>query len=463
MPSYKQDTCNIPGCEELVYEHHMCQKHYEFYSVNPLTVRFMTQEKALEDGTAGWKLKLKVVLQSIIHHAQNLPMPLISHFPLEHVFLGELYSLSAKKAIDRKRIEQVIADFDIPENENIADMRRVLNIRDIETSELGPKENYLLGRKDLPSMWPILISVVGFIFLYCFYDWIVSSDIQIRGAGLAHVEAIYRKCVPLGYALAVFVLFGILMPYQYNFFIERCYNMALYKRVEDNADVVNQVKFVKERRARSGSYYWSLYGVATGVTTAIFWSLLGGDTKLSWSVAFLGLAISMAIVPLLYSFKVMALYYPVVESMKRKRVAIDLYNADHRGGLSRFHRFLYLTFLYNEGVSIVLVMLYSQLPISKWWLILLIPMLLLRFNHAGWALVAWIRSIVDFNKEKHAEQRHLIALEGSTENMSKMELLGKTYPIGIIPILLFLVGSIIIPYVVNQLPQLSDLIENIGK
>lgn len=460
--SYKQNICNVPGCDKQEYEHHMCQRHYEFYSGNSITAQFIAQEKALEDGTAGWKLILKKVFQFIVHYTFNIPMPLINHFPLEHVFLGELYSLRTNNTIDRKRVEQVISDFDIPENENISDIRRLLNIRDIETSELGPKEEYLLGRNDLPSLWPVLISIIGFILMFCFFEWIVTSDIQINGAGLLQVEEIYQKFVPYGYALLLFVIFGLLIPCQYNFFIERCYSMTLYKRVEDNADVVNQVKFVKERKARSGSYYWSLCGVVTGITVVIFWSLLGGDTIISWSVMLLCFTISLAIVPLLFSYNEMVLYYPVVESMKRKRVMIDLYNADHRGGLSHYHRFLYFTFLYNEGVSIVLLMLYYQLLNSKWWLIPLILILLKRFNHASWALIGWIRSIVDFYKEKRTEKNRLIALEGSSENMNKMKLLNKTYPIGLIPILSFLVSSIIIPYMVNQLPKLSALIGCIG-
>ena len=339
--AYKVGTCNIPNCAEPEYKHHMCKKHYDFYSANQITARFMEEVDAIENGSAGWKLKFKLVFQSFFHHALNWPTPLIHHFPLEHVFIGELYSLRTSKTVDRKRVEQVLGDSDISKNENIADMRRILNIRDIETSELGPKDDYLLGHKDLPSLWPILISVIGFILLYCIFERIDDSDMQISGASLLQVEEIYQKCIPLGYALAVFVLFGILMPRQYNFFIDRCYNMTLYKKVEDNVDVVNQVKFVKDRRARSESYYWSLYGVALGVTFAICWSLLGENMIFSWSAVILGLAISMAFVPLLFSFNVMALYYPVVESMKRKRVAIDLYNADHRGGLSRYHRFLY--------------------------------------------------------------------------------------------------------------------------
>lgn len=456
---YKVGTCNIPNCTEPEYKHHMCKKHYDFYSKNERTVRFMEEVEAIEKGIAGWKLKLKLIMQFLVHHVLNWPMPLIHHFPLEHVFIGELYSLRTNKAIDRKRVEQVIADFDIPKNENIADIRRILNIRDIETSELGPKERYFLGKDDLPSKWPIIISVMGFVLLFCFFEWIVTSDIQVRGSGVQQMEAIYKQYAPLGFALMVFMWFGVLMPTQYNFFIERCYNMTLYKRVEDNVDVVNQVKFVKDRKAKSEDYYWTLYGITIGVTLAIFWFMLGEGTIFSWPVLLLCFAISMAVVPLKFSYNEMVLFYPVVESMKKKRVAIDLYNADHRGGLSHYHSFLYKIFLYNEGTSIVLITIYSLLPISKWWIILLYLMLRNRFNHAGWAIVGWIRSIMDFYKEKQVEKARLSAFEGSVENMEKMELLNKVYPLGIIPFLKFLILSFLIPYIVNQLPKLNNFID----
>ena len=457
--AYKVGTCNVPNCAEPEYKHHMCKKHYDFYSANQITARFMEEVDAIEKGTAGWKLKLKLIMQFLVHHALNWPMPLIHHFPLEHVFIGELYSLRTSKTVDRKRVEQVIGDFDISKNENIADMRRILNIRDIETSELGPKEKYLLGNRDLPSKLPILISAIGFILLFCFFEWIISQDILIKGYDLLQLKTLYYKFMPLGYSLILVVLMGVLMPTQYNFFIERCYNMTLYNDVKDNADVVNQVRFVKERKALSGGYYWTLFGVSTGLTIAVFWSLLSGDTIISWSAVFLCFAISMAVVPLMYSYNEMALFYPVVESMKKKRVAIDLYNADHRGGLSRYHSFLYKIFLYNEGITTVLIMLYRMLPISKWWIILLIPTLLMRYNHAGWAIAGWIRSIVDFYKEKRAEKARLSAFEGSVENMEKMELLNKVYPLGIIPFLKFLILSFLIPYIVNQLSELSDFVE----
>ena len=229
--AYKDHQCNVPGCDEPEYSHHMCKRHYDFYTENPLTVRFMDAVQALEDGTAGWKLKGKVILQSLVHHSLNIPMPLIKHFPLEHVFLGELYSLRHTKTINTERIQRVIEDFDIPENENLSDMQRVLNIRDIETSELGPKENYLLKKNDLPSKWPIFLSVIGLCLVFCFFQWIAGENFQIRGVGLAQVEAVYRRYFPLACALAGAVFLGVLIPSQYNFFVERCYNMTLYRDI----------------------------------------------------------------------------------------------------------------------------------------------------------------------------------------------------------------------------------------
>ena len=116
MPKYIPNICNISGCEEPEYKHHLCKRHYEFYSANPTTLRFMAEREALDNRRAEWKLKLKRIMQYIIHYVLNFPMPLVEHFPLEHIFLGELYSLEREDSVDSVRVEQVIEDFNIPEN-----------------------------------------------------------------------------------------------------------------------------------------------------------------------------------------------------------------------------------------------------------------------------------------------------------------------------------------------------------
>lgn len=462
MLSYKQNICNVPGCNEPEYKHHMCQKHYEFYSNNPTTTRFMEEVQALEDNTAGWKLKLKVLYQSFIHHLLNIPMPLIKHFPLEHVFLGEFYSMRKSETINSERVQQVITDFDIPENENLSDMQRRLNILDLETSEIGPKEKYLLAKKDLPSKLPIFLSIIGTTLLFCFFKWFVAEDFNLRGVGLFQIEQLFGRYIPYLCALIVFIYLGLLIPSQYNYFLKRAYNMTLFKDVKANADLVNQVKFVKERKGRSRSYYATILGCTLGFSVLLFGTLLGHGSPIRWLSVMFCFALVLAVVPLLYSYNEMVLYFPVVEVLKRKRISIDLYNADYRGGLKKYHIFLYLTFLYNEGVAVVLITVYALLPISKWWIVLLIVLLLPRFNHAGWALFGWIRSLVDFYKEKKAERIRLMSMEGSAVNMNKMALLNKAHPVGIIRFLFFLIVMVLIPYIVNQLPKWSVLLEWTG-
>lgn len=437
----------------------MCQKHYEFYSQNPLTARFMAEAEALENKTAGWKLKMKMVRQSIIHYSLNLPMPLINHFPLEHVFLGEFYSMRNKEPIDSERIQQIIADFDIPENENLSDMRRRLNFRDIETSELGPREHYRLSRKDLPSKWPIVLSLIGLLFLVGFFSWFADPAFQIRGRDFIQLELLFWKYLPYLCALTLFIFLGLQIPSQYNYFVDRAYSMTLYKDVRENADLVNQVKFVKERRTRSGSYYASILGSVNGSALIIFISLLGHGSPITWKSILFCLAVVLAVVPLVYAYAEMVLYFPVVEALKKKRITIDLYNADHRGGLKAYHLFLYRLFLFNEGLALVIASIYLSFPISKWWLLLFMFLLLPRFNHAGWAMVGWARSVADFNREKRAEKSRLSAMEGSADNMGKMELLDKTHPVGLIPLLKYAAVSILIPYMLSQLPKWPELLE----
>lgn len=431
----------------------MCKMHYEFYAKNPITAQRMEEVQALEDGTANWKLIVKTVIQSLIHHSLNISMPLIEHFPLEHVFQAEAYSLRHNKAVDSERVKEVIKDFNIPETDYASGMQRGLNIKDVETSDIGLKDDYLLRGKDLPAKWPVILSLLGFMLLFVFFEWLASPDIQIET---------YIKFFPLGVSLQFFIFLGVLIPSKYNFFVEKCYNMTMFKTLDDNVGVLNQIRFVKERKGRSKDYYVAACISAIWGTLVVVGSLLMGNSTITWNSLLFYIGLTVIIFSMFFSYNEMALFYPVIESIKKKRIAIDLYNADHRGGLKYYHRFLYLTFLYNEGLIVTLLILLNLLDVSFGWYLVTVFFLVFRFNHAGWALVSWIRSIVDFYKEKCEEQNRLIALEGSSENMRKMELLNKTYPIGIIPILLFLIVSIIIPYVVNQLPKLSEMIGGIG-
>lgn len=462
MIHYKPHICNIHNCSNPEYKNHMCHEHYDFYMQNPAVQRVVYEVESLENKKADGKLKVKRLIQSLFHYSFDIPMPLVEHFPLEHVFLVELNTASHCKQVDSERCKRIISDFDVPENENIAAMKRVLNTRDIETSELGPKEKYKLEKKDYPSMIPIIFTVVGIFLLLGFFEWIVGTVFQVRGANLYTIRTICLQYIPYVCAFAFFVILGLMIPSSYNFFVDRCYNMTLFKRIEDNADIVNQVCYVKERKARAGSYYATLLGSSLGTIVCIFWSILGGGTPFTWQVVFFVLAVAFILVPLVFSFAEMPLFYPVIEHMKRKRVSIYLYNADRRGGLKKYHQFLYKVFLYSEGVAVVLLDVVWNAPISHWWTVLALLFVLPRFNHAVWAVVGWFRSVIDFRRAKAAEMERLQIAEGSKENMEQMELLKKTHATGAVPVLVFVLTSILIPYLVGNLPKITELLQKIS-
>lgn len=462
MVEYKSNTCNICGCNNPVYEDHMCKEHYDFYTRNPRVTRIVQEKELLEAGCADWSLRVKRLLHTLVHLTCDIPMPLYEHFPLEHIYLTELYTIKHAKQVDVERYKKIKEEFDIPENENIAMMERMLNYHDIETSELGPKEKYQLGENDLPSAVPLILAVIGLFLLFAIIGWIAKPVFQIRGMYLDELAALFQRYIPYVIAFAIVIILGHTIPSQYNFFIERSYNMMLFERVEDNVDLVNQVKYIKERNARAGSYYSTLRGIAMANIVIVFSYLLGGGTELSWTSFFFVLGIVLLFIPLFYAFSELVLFYPVIESMKKKRVSIDLYNADNRGGLKRYHRYLYTVFLYSEGVAVLLIAFFRILPISKAWVLLIMPLLYFRFNHAGWAFDGWVRSIIDFYKKKSAEKARLIVAPGTPENLAKMDALKKIHATGLFPVALRFVGVVLVPYLINQLPRLTELLQRAG-
>ena len=457
---YKVGTCNVPNCVESEYKHHMCKKHYDFYSGNKITARFMEEMEAIEKGTAGWKLKSKLILQSLVHHALNWPMPLIDHYPLEHIFKAEYTSLKNSEDVDEARVKVVMSDFKSVDNEGVLGMKRLLNFRNIYTSELAEKDTYLFTKKDLPSKWPILISVIGFIVLSVFVKWVVEPDFVVMGVGQDQIKAFYNVNIVYLWALALFMTLGLMIPSQYNFFIEKSLKLTLFEKFEDNLDVINQARFVIQRKALSKDYYILI--ILSSLSSAIWICLFfitNTNSPFNWKVMLLCVALVLIISPLVYSYSEMALFYPVVESLKKKRIAIDLYNADYRGGLKKYHRYLFIVFLYNEGVALSFVKLFELLPFSIIGCIVLSFVLFFRLNHAGWAIISFVRSLRDFYREKNAEQKRLALMKGSIESMTKMEQLRKIHSIGILPVFSYFVGVILIPYVINQLPKWKELLD----
>ena len=145
-----------------------------------------------------------------------------------------------------------------------------------------------------------------------------------------------------------------------------------------------------------------------------------------------------------------------MNAFKNKSVSIDLYNSDHRGGLRRYHAFLFLIFIYSEGFAFTLLKIIDTVPMPLGIKLLLGLIILMRLRHAGMAISNWIRSVKDFYAAKRVEEDRLATLPGSVENMNMANALKKNSPFALMPYIVKLIILIIIPYLINQLPSLEE-------
>lgn len=462
LPNYNEHVCNIVDCDKPIYKSGMCKEHYRFYISSPETADVINEMAKLKSGTASWGLKFKRVLHWICHLVMDIPMTLYEHFPLEHVFLAELKAARKMRGLDTERICKVVRDFDVVGNENIATMKNLMDNADVEHQDFQPKEEYYLTSKNLPARWFPLISILGVLGFSAFYIYMPEYDTQIFYMPFLYVKLLSFKLAPYIIALAVFMMIGLSIPYQYNSFINKCFGLTLFEKLEDNLHVLNEIKFVKERKVRAKGYYASFIGVALGAATICLFDICCGDGGFKWEFIPLAINYTITIIPIIYAFHVMALYYPVMNAFTHKRVSIDLYNSDNCGGLRRYHTFLFLIFIYCEGFSLVLLKIIGTVTMPLGVKILLGLIILMRLRHAGMAIINWIRSVRDFYAAKHIEEDRLASLPGSVENMTMANTLRKTSPFILIPYIIKLIIFIIIPYLINQLPTLQEALVLLG-
>ena len=462
LPKYNQHVCNVADCDNPIYRSGMCKEHYEFYMSSLETARVINEMEMLKSGNATWALKFKRVLHWICHLTMNIPMTLYEHFPLEHIFIAELSALRKGQCVDPERAQKVIRDFDVPENQNIATMKNLLDNRDTENLEILPKEEYYLAGKDLPIKWLPLISIIGVLGFCGFYIYLPDYDIQIFDMSFANVKLLSLKLAPYIISLAVFVMAGLCIPYRYNSFISKCYGLTLFNKLKDNIHVLNQIKFVKERQVGEKGYYASFIAFVLGAITIYISNIGYADGGFKWELVLLATSYIMTVIPIMYAFYVLALYYPVMNAFKNKRIRIDLYNSDHRGGLKQYHGFLFLIFIYNQGFSVVLLKIMDTLPMPLGAQIILWLIRLMRLKYAGMAIINWSLSIKDFYTAKHVEEERLTSLPGSVENMNLANALNKISPFALIPYVIKVIILIVIPYFINQLPSIEEALIFLG-
>lgn len=444
---YDTEKCNILNCQNPIYKDGMCKDHYDFYMSEPCVKEIHEKFISLKNGTAGWKSILKLILQNILHHICNIPMPFIEHFPLEHIYVAELYGMRRKEKLDVGRYNIIINDFDREENENKAMMERLLNSREADMTHLKDLNSYLFSRKSKPSILYFVLALLGLITMYLVLKFGHIDDFKFFGCSMTELTFYYKNLVGIVLVVILMISIGLFIPSTYNSLIKRSYDLTLFSEVKDNFELLNQALYVKERNDK-GSYYATIIGIMMGIFILESIAYFSFST-VSWQSAIFGIGLFMMIASVLLIHNTMVLYSPLMECMKRRKVKILLYNPDSQGGIKVYHRFLYRTFIYNEGIVICLLELYVKVQ-NMWLLIFLLFPFLMRANHAGRSLFLYIKSIRMLNKAK-AEEKEKLSLLNGVDSMNKSEKLSKVHAIGLFSTLQYVIAIVILPYMINHI------------
>lgn len=441
---YNKEHCNIPGCNHSIDRNYMCKEHCDFYLIDEKCREISDNVIAVYEGNGSWKQKALAFKDYVIHHAFDYPMIRYEHFPLEHVFLLALRYFDKH---DKERCSRVVEDFDIPANENIAMFKRIVNVQNVDDAEVEPIESYSFSKQELISVVPFLISIFGVLSSYLLLRLAQPWTGEFLGMTYQETVCLYKQVLPYLLLLMLVLWSGIRLASFYNYFANRAYNLSLFENVAGNINMLSQIKYVKDRNLKAGSYKCSVLGGLIGVGALVVYNYFSSSSFHICSFAFM-LSGVMVVASLLYIYNMTVLYFPVFEALKHYKLKIDLYNPDHNGGLAKIHNFLFKTFVYNEGL--ILIFIWFCFKFSNGWFWLVVSLLLImRMNHAGWSAKLYVSSLKSFYKAKKVEREKLL-LQNDDKAFDKVEKLDKLYGIKVLKYIWNISLIVVLPYLINN-------------
>lgn len=421
MIKYATNQCNIRGCTEPIHRHYLCQKHFKQYVSNPIVKNICDEFDLVDQKKEPLSLRFKRIMHHILHYVFDTPMYFVEHFPLEHIFLGNLTFIKQSSKVDFDLGTHLLNDFDYKENDNLPMLKRVLAYKDLANIKIDNKEEYQLQPFELPSFKLIWLCLLGIILTYiAFYTSYEYHNEKFLGFSYQDIVSNGWSIIFVSVLILLMIYSGLKIPRSYNNLIDRAYNLNLFDNPQDNIDVLSETNYVKNRFLKLGSFKASLWGLITG---QVFISVIGFMRSSTINIntillfaGFLSIALSLMLI-----YPILVTYFPIYESIKKKMPIISFTHGDLQGGLHDYLRMQRYVFLYNE-VFVCIVITILNIFICPWWLYCIFAFLLLnRANHGGWAMIMSLRSIVNFYKKK----RMLIKKYRNIDNEDAIEKIDK--------------------------------------
>lgn len=460
MLEYSKVHCNIKGCNNRIFKHHMCQEHYERYVSNPIVLTYCNEQELLELPKPPCKLIIKCIVQSIIHHTMDYPMYLVEHFPLEHVFLGNVAWIGLQRKVDKKFVEHLIHEFDREENENIPMLKRMVDVKQVDEMEIEDVETYILDKRDLPP-FVILMSVFVMGILFCYASFKVATNydtVQFIKISFAYIIQMGSELVSLSLLYILYIYAGLKIPSLYAPLIRRAYELKLFDSPSDNLDVLIQAKYVKERNGKLASYKATLLGIYIAWLIAFFIIyLIYSSINYYTFLLFLGCACIVIsynlIAPLIVP------YFPIYNSIKKKTPQILLQHGDMAGGLRDYLKLQFFTFLFNELFVILCYLIITIFETSIWINLIMIYACGRRLNHAAYSVLMSYKGIKSFYRQK-GKLRQELEQSDACDTILKLDQLKKVKLIKLPDFIRGILLTIVIPLFISVAANNIDIVKN---
>ncbi|MGN0214205.1 MAG: hypothetical protein ACI4AH_05285 [Muribaculaceae bacterium] len=444
---YSTTHCNIKGCHNGIFKYHMCQEHYKQYVCNSIVSTICEEYDNFENDKASLRLKLKRISHFLIHYSFNIPKYFVEHFPLEHVFLGNLEWIKKQKSVDNKFVNTLIADFDYKENENLPVLIRIINPKKIDEIKIVEFENYLLDKNNLPQKTLFILCLIGVILSYLACRLATNyNEMFFLNIPFADIIQIGRRLICYTPLILLMIYAGLKLPSLYMPLIKRAYDLKLFANPEDNMLLLNEANFVKKRKDRLGSYHASLgYQIGFCVLFFFLFCLLSSINYFTIFL-FVGCICIFASFNLIYPLIVP--YFPIYNCIKHKLPLIILQHGDMTGGMQDYLKLQFYTFLFNELYIILLLVVLKSFCFAWWAYFLLFILLLCRANHAGIALIMSFRIIIEFHKQKSKAIRNL-QKSYDPDTIVKLVELKKIKLFRLPEYIKFFTSAIIVPFIIS--------------
>lgn len=351
---YKRDICNIKGCTNKYHDLLLCKNHFDTYVSDDKIRRIQENLSVLSLGKSNFKLKVKYLLNLIIHYVLLVRVYYIEHYPLETLFL---YHFRKKDSDGKYRNKSfyinLISDFDYKENYFID------SLKEKYTPNNANSRIKLFSERKRESTSSVLYISLLMVF-YMIYFIAIILDMKILFLDM------FQKISLVGLLSIPTMYFGTKYLLSSKTILAHVQENKLYKSKDDNKKFLDKSRSITNKLQRTSETKYFLIGAIFSSLFISFFSQASSFNQYSFSelaVTFIMILIVVTLLIILFNLLWINLYtLRLSRSFENKPIRFDIYDLDKNLGISYLKVYFKNLLLYDLFIIITFLII-SKLDI----------------------------------------------------------------------------------------------------